>query len=254
MRNFICLFLVVCLQWSCQIGNLTIHDTDLGDGRTRYQIIDRPVAQQIFSNDDSLLMANDKAIIVELENPSFEDSPSGHSFIPIKWKICSNTGFPKESPPDIHGNDNRFFYVKHSAPEGKQFLGLVARDNRTSEHIAQVLEYELVETDTYMFSLDLTYSKDLVSVSRSTNQEANFDTPLVLKIWGGTDACDRDQLLYLSESINHTDWKTYFVKFTVEQSFDVLILEASFDEEYSLYPYNGNILIDNVSPIYQVGK
>ena len=49
--------------------------------------------------------------------------------------------------------------------------------------------------------------------------------------------------------IDHSDWKTYEIRFTPEKAVRFLIFEAFFSEKR--FSRRGNVLIDNMSPIKQ---
>lgn len=233
MCKFLSLFLIICCYWSCQVQQIGI-------------------SQKAISSEELLNWKTGATIYTKIKNPSFEDSPAAHSTTPKGWIICNFNA--EESPPDIHKSLTGFFDIKHLATEGDQFLGLVARDNGTKEHVGQALPKKMVEGKNYAFSVDLAHSKRLRSLTRKTRKHVLFDKPLILKIWGGRNVCSWKQLLFVSEPVNHTDWKTYLVEFKAERPFDTITFQVVFDEADHDNFYNGNILIDNVSPIYQVGK
>ncbi|GAG10594.1 unnamed protein product, partial [marine sediment metagenome] len=67
---------------------------------------------------------------------------------------------------------------------------------------------------------------------------------VVLKIWGGHNSCSKDELLWESVSIKHTEWKTY--NFTIKPTLsdcNYIILEVKYD---STEAYFGSMLIDNI--------
>ena len=179
---------------------------------------------------------------ISLTNPSFEDMPR-HSKPPRAWSDC---GFPGESPPDIQPSGT--FHVTRPAYDGSTYLGMVVRDNDTWESVAQRLSEPMKAGTCYNFSISLSRSELYVSTSRITQKDANYTTPAKLRIWGGFGHCDKQYLLAETSTIEHTSWKTYELKLNPVADYSYIILEA-FYKTPTLFPYNGNILIDNASDI-----
>lgn len=178
--------------------------------------------------------------VIELANPSFEDIPR-HSHTPQNWTNC---GFTGESPPDIQPDYT--FRVSKQAVEGQTYLGMVVRDNDTWESVGQVLSQRLEKGTCYEFSIKLARSLNYLSVSRELDQPANYITPTKLRIWGGYGLCDKKFLLGESYLVRHTEWKMYDFKFEPDANYTHIILEA-FYQTPTLFPYNGNLLLDNAS-------
>ncbi|MEM8523418.1 MAG: hypothetical protein AAGG68_02185 [Bacteroidota bacterium] len=179
-----------------------------------------------------------------MNNPSFEDFPR-HSHAPKGWYDC---GFEDESPSDIHPEMNGGqFRVTTSAMQGNTYIGMVVRDNETWEAVAQRLSIPLKVGQCYNFSLKLARSMVYNSLSRVTNQEVNYATPVIVRIWGGKGYCDRAELLGKTSKITKTSWQEYAFTFMPEKDVSYIIIEAYY--ETTLFPYNGNVLIDDASPI-----
>ncbi len=189
--------------------------------------------------------------IIYLKNPSFEDAP-GISRVPKNWYNC---GFPNESPPDIHPQlDGGEFGVTQKAAHGKTYVGMVVRDNGTVEAIAQKLAYPLQKDSTYLFSVELAKSPNYKSLSRLLNTFANYTESAVFKIWGGSEVCTTEELLGETPPINHNQWKAYqFLIQPQKKDLKYIRLEAYYNPKLVL-PYNGNILLDNLSPITGLPK
>ncbi|MEM8524402.1 MAG: OmpA family protein [Bacteroidota bacterium] len=185
---------------------------------------------------------------ISLNNPSFEDFPR-HSHTPRGWYDC---GFPDESPPDIHPEmSGGQFSVDQNAQHQKTYLGMVVRDNETWESVAQRLNIPLQKGQCYDFSIHIARSMFYKSLSRVTNEEANYATPCKLRIWGGNGYCDRAQLLAESDKIINTRWLKRNFRFRPEADYYYILFEVYFETPV-LFPYNGNILIDNASDIVPV--
>jgi outer membrane protein OmpA-like peptidoglycan-associated protein len=177
-----------------------------------------------------------------LTNPSFEDFPR-HSAPPKGWTDC---GFPGESPPDVQPSGD--FGVYREAMYGKTYLGLVVRDNETWEKVSQRLSTPMQSGQCYEFSLALAKSGYYISKSRLTDNSTNYVTPVKIRIYGGNGLCNESQLLDETGLIDHRQWKEYKFKFKPKNNYSYIIIQA-FYKEATLFPYNGNVLVDNASAI-----
>ena len=185
-----------------------------------------------------------------LTNPSFEDFP-GQGRQPRGWEDC---GFPGETPPDVQPSGNPsypYFDVIKPAFKDSTYLGMVVRDNDTWEMVSQRLSGPLKGGQCYEFSLYLCRSELYVSQSRVNFQEANYTTPSKLRIWGGSSYCNKKELLAETSAIINTRWLKYDFKFKPKETHTYIVLEAFYNTPV-LFPYNGNVLLDNASPIVPV--
>ena len=189
----------------------------------------------------SFLAAQEGVII--LTNPSFEDMPQP-SRSPIGWVDC---GFFHESPPDVQPGQ---FGVTKPAQHGESYLGLVVRANETWERISQRMSRPMMKDVCYEFSLFLCRSEFYLSPVSGGNMRdsANFITPAKLRIYGGFGNCDRQYLLAETKEIISHRWLEYKFKLEPMANYTQLILEAYYRTPV-LFPYNGNILVDNLSEI-----
>lgn len=183
---------------------------------------------------------------IRLNNASFEDLPM-HSTTPYGW---SNCGDPIESPPDIQPGQ---FEVDLPAQNGRTYLGLVVRDNNTWEGVSQRLSSPLQAGECYDFSLSLAKAARYISLSKATKEKANFNQAARLKIWGGTGNCSRKELLAVTKPVDNTSWERHSVKLNPSATYTYLFIEAIY-KEGTLFPYNGNLLIDNCSEIVPCNK
>jgi outer membrane protein OmpA-like peptidoglycan-associated protein len=177
-----------------------------------------------------------------LVNPSFEDDrPPKPGATPNGWINCGDSN---ESPPDIQPGA---FSAIQTPSKGTTCLGLVVRDNNTSEGIAQRLDRPLENGKCYEWSLDACRSKQYLSLSKKTNLEANYTIPAKVRLWGGNGACDRQELLFETPVIEHHNWKKYTTKFQPKRgTYSYITIEIDFDDT-SKTPYNGNVLLDNLT-------
>jgi outer membrane protein OmpA-like peptidoglycan-associated protein len=182
---------------------------------------------------------------IYLINPSFEDMPRpGRA--PSGWADC---GFPGETPPDVQPDET--FSVSKPAIHGNTYLGMVVRDNDTWESVSQPLSRPLQKGKCYEFSLFLARSELYISVSRTSEETANYTTPAKLRIYGGFGQCDKQYLLAETSVIINHRWLEYKFKLEPINNYTHIILEAFYNTP-TLFPYNGNILVDNASPIVPI--
>jgi len=182
---------------------------------------------------------------IHLKNPSFEDYPRAGR-VPEGWKDC---GFPKESPADTHPS-GAFDVIKYPA-DGNTYLGLVTRDNDTWEMVGQKLATPMIAQQCYIFKLALSRSELYVSASRMSGKRANYTQPIKLKIWGGDAFCNKKEIVGETPLVEHTDWEDYIFTIYPNHNHTHLLLEAFYNEPIWA-PYNGNLLIDNVSSIIPI--
>ena len=185
--------------------------------------------------------------IVDLTNTSFEQLNSKGE--PIKWSSCT---VENESPPDLQPGQ---YGCKLNALHGRQYIGMVARDNGTFESISQALSKPLKAGVCYKMSVFLAKSSDYQSFSRLTGLSTNYIRPLKLIVWGTSsrleDSCKVLSNDWLTETmpIHNDQWRKY--TFYIQPPKDVYSLVFSVAHVVEK-PYNGNLLIDNISPIVPV--
>jgi hypothetical protein len=185
----------------------------------------------------------------ELENSSFEQDIPRYSRVPINWVNCGDV---HSSLVDIHGYREKYFQVSQKANHGKNFVGMITRNDGTFEAIGQYLNNSLDAGYTYSFSLFVCRSQQYMSMSRLTRKVENFNKPAVLQIYGGKD-CNNSNLLISTTTIEHTNWAEYVFVFDVEEEVEFILIEAYYDN-LAAFSYDGNLLIDNISPIYKISK
>lgn len=183
-----------------------------------------------------------KPVIIKLDNPSFEDYPQA-AHVPQGWADC---GFPNETAPDVQPNGT--FRVSKTASHGSTYIGMVVRDVNTWEAMGQRLKTPLLKGANYTFSLDLARSELYESQSQATKKTVNYITPVTIRIWGGTGYCAKNELLDETEPVSSSTWKKYSFKFNPKMTHTHIMIEA-FYKVPTLFPYNGNILVDNASDI-----
>ena len=180
--------------------------------------------------------------VIKLNNASFEDIRR-HSHVPSGWYNC---GFITESEPDVQPG---FFDVTLDPKDGMSYLGMVVRENETWEAVAQELSQPLVNNSCYEFSISLARSDLYLSPSRTNKEKVNHLTPVKLRIWAGNDYCSREVLLAESILVKNYRWVDFSFKLEAignSDQYSHIIFEAYYKQP-SLFPYNGNILLDNAS-------
>jgi outer membrane protein OmpA-like peptidoglycan-associated protein len=190
----------------------------------------------------TLPVSGQKPITIKLDNPSFEDYPQA-AHTPQGWFDC---GFAGESAPDVQPSGT--FSVNKPAFHGSTYLGMVVRDNNTWEAIGQRLKSPLLKGVTYTFSLNVARSELYTSQSKMTGKEANYITPATVRIWAGSGYCAKEEMLDETEPVSEGNWKKFTFKFTPKIQLNYFMIEA-FYKVPTLFPYNGNVLIDNASDI-----
>ena len=190
--------------------------------------------------------------IINLSNPSFEDYPRVGAKLGRPHRGWFDCGKASESVPDVQPSpdpDNLFFGVSTPAYEGSTYLGMVVRDNDTWEGLSQRLRAPLEADKCYTFSLYLAKSRSYLSPARAAgNGMTNHDKSVKIRIWGGPSYCAKAELLDETQLITHQEWREYTFRFEPKETMRFILIEA-FYKTPSLLPYNGNVLVDNASPI-----
>jgi len=164
---------------------------------------------------------------------------------PVHWV---DMGEEFESPPDIQPGS---FSVRKPALHGNYYVGMVVRDNNTFESIGQTLSGKLLKDSLYSFSAALARSDLYISLSRLTGQQTSFSDACVLQVIGINTQNRQSELLAETTPVQHTDWKNYRFELQPQMGdYDYLQLKVFFVVGTNT-AYNGNILIDNLSPIIQ---
>lgn len=189
--------------------------------------------------------------VIKIKNGSFEDinTYSNISIFNAKsWFDSGSEKFKLETPADLISNLFPVWGIGIKTIFGEKYVSLVVRDNKTYESIGQKLTSPMLPGKAYKFSLYLCKAQNLLSKSRSTNYDANFNTPAIL-IVKGRNTLVEDELLRTPPVVNDR-WLKYTFIVEPRKAYKNLILEAGFvhDDE----SYNGHILLDNVSDLIEV--
>ncbi|MEO6038551.1 MAG: hypothetical protein ABIQ93_09060 [Saprospiraceae bacterium] len=187
-----------------------------------------------------LMAGKSSGQIIELQNPSFEADKPQVGTTPIGWYDC---GSPLETPTDIQPG---IWGVELPAAQGRTYISLVVRDNGSSEGIGQELSKPLVKDSIYLLSLSGARSLQFMSRTRRSIEEVSYCIPARLKVWGGNSPCDKKQLLAESAVIVSPSWARLELILKPLTDITHIFLEADYNRP-SQFPYNGNVLIDNLS-------
>ncbi|MFN0173583.1 MAG: OmpA family protein [Saprospiraceae bacterium] len=188
---------------------------------------------------------------IYLANPSFEGAPGAGIDIP-GWYNC---GPAFETPPDLQPG---FFKVITAPRHGNTYLGLVVRQTGTWESVGQRLNQPLEINQCYEFNLDLRRDTSYMSPLAGSGISVKFTTPARVIIWGGNGYCHKGEVLYQTSVIIHPRWLTYNCRLSPKQgAWSHLIIEAYYGAQDPFNPSlplhsNGNVLIDNATPIKSV--
>ncbi|MEO6038550.1 MAG: hypothetical protein ABIQ93_09055, partial [Saprospiraceae bacterium] len=92
-----------------------------------------------------------------------------------------------------------------------------------------------------------------MSATRTSPMPINLNAPTILKIWGYNTITQQEELLAESSAVSHSEWTKYsFILKPAIGDFDELDLMAYYAPGFE--NKNGNLLIDNCSPIVRVTK
>lgn len=166
-------------------------------------------------------------------NPSFEDEPADAT-TPQGWLPCAEM-----TTPDIFPG---FWGVYNDPSHGNTYVGIITRENGTFESFGQRLSEPVKVKTCYYSEIDLSHS--LIY--------SGYNKAIKLRIYLGSSKCSKDQLIFESPFVKHTNWKTYRFNFYPEGQYEYIILEAYYDD--GPFSHKGNILIDNLKPILRCGN
>jgi len=143
--------------------------------------------------------------------------------------------------PDIFPVENNTREVDKTAFDGDNYVGLRVSENDEFSCIFHLFDQPIIAGDSLIISLSLARSS--VYLIETNGEMVNFATPAVLQIFGMT--VDQDILLYNSPLAINTRWLTKTK--TIASNEDIIGIKLkAFYQTPSPFPYNGNVLIDNL--------
>lgn len=170
---------------------------------------------------------------ITLNNPSFEDEPADAT-VPMGWFPCA----PQTTPDILPG----FWGVYSEASDGETYVGLITRFDGSYESIGQRFSERLDNETCYSFNIDLAQSLSY----------AGYNDPLKIRIWVSNKKCEKEQMIFESDFIEHSNWETYKIEFTPEKRAKYILIEAYYTD--GKISRTGNILLDNITPLIPCSK
>lgn len=165
------------------------------------------------------------------QNPSFE-GPSQAHVMPSPWQACFGT-------PDTQPGQWGF---TQPASDGNTYISMLhAGGSPTgySEGATQQLSSCMQAGVTYSFDFDAAFSQ-VYNTAEPGNCYGS------LQIWGGTNQCGQQELLWQSGYINCPTWHTYTTTFTPSGNWCYLTFEPYYITACSGYI---NCMLDNLQPV-----
>lgn len=170
---------------------------------------------------------------IYFRNPSFEGN-LGASIMPEQW-----ISITPESTPDLLPGAWKLSKAPYA---GKACLGLVTREDGTTEDICQELSQPLRPDQCYEFYAWLSQLPKYVGYNQACQ----------LRIYGGLEN-GREELLDQSPLIAHQDWKQYRFQFAPKKQVRFITLVVWYAPGV-MFRYKGNILVDELSPIVKCDR
>ena len=205
----------------------------------------------------SCVMAIGQMDTIYIKNGGLEGFPKVGEPPSLSWIPCNGgnqDGETKRSPDTHDGLGTKELYWVVTQPyEGDTYVGMVVRDDESWESISQHLKVNHLKANScYEMSIHLSRSNIYSSMSRREEElPAQYNRACVLAIYGGIGSCTREERLWVSSIIHHQDWREYKVRFTPTKRMTYINIGAYYKTPTPV-PYNGNVLIDNISHIVEV--
>ncbi|MFA9214180.1 MAG: hypothetical protein ACEQSR_10095 [Candidatus Methylacidiphilales bacterium] len=187
-------------------------------------------------------------IAQKILNPSFEGIPEMAKCPPFWFS------FGQKSTPDTQPG---IFNVSNPSTEGKTYVSMVSRDDRTYETMYQNLNTVLKKGKCYLFSIDIALSSNFIIRGFST---IDYTNPSILGIWG-TDSnlvkpkllpgefeqliIEDDSIFKIVPSTDFNKWKTYYFVLSPKSVDYNRIYLAALPNGYEF----SHVLIDNIKEI-----
>ncbi len=189
-----------------------------------------------------LLIGFSQTDTISLKNPSFEGIPRT-GLLPKGWINCNEN---PEILPDVHPSGS--LGVNKRAVDGDTYIALLTDENGGLEKVSQQLSKPLKANQCYFFKLSLCRTSKYKSLTRILGEEKAYNTPIRLTIWGANEVCEKMDKLAESNEVYNTNWLDFVFTFQPEKEYKYIILQAG-SEDHVYADENGNILVDNASPI-----
>lgn len=182
--------------------------------------------------------------VIELNNSSFADviryTKPFHD-----WYVCDNVGIIPVANSKLYTTNPRL------KPESEEFYwSLTVREDGQCITLGQHLQVHLKANECYLWMLRVRYADYYMKFSDYTNRLTSFKKPARLIIWGGTNQCIKKEILAQSAVITNSDWQWHQFYLLPGEDYSHIMIEAYFESNEG--KYNGNVLLERVSPIYTI--
>lgn len=167
------------------------------------------------------------------QNPSFEGTPQPH-VVPSPWTMCFNGGTPDTQPGE--------WGINQPPAEGNSYISFLLSgegSNSYQEGASQQLSGCMTAGVEYTFSLNVAWSP----IYDTAEPQDCYGS---VAIYGGSNTCDKGELLWTSGALTTAGWQTVTVTFTPTQNWCYVSFTPYFISPCSGY-ING--MVDNISPI-----
>ena len=176
-----------------------------------------------------------------LNNPSIEADHSG-AFVPDGWAACESWSDPDiaNMQYDISAIDGSMLALLRV--RGATY-GTVSRQ-RTTEYMSNKLLQPLRKNYCYHFSIYICN----VNTEVENDLQDNYTHPVKFQIWGTNDTCSPQEFFNETNVIYNTSFNKYELTFSVNDTdYKYLYIRPYWDTSISVIPYNGIVLIDNLT-------
>lgn len=177
----------------------------------------------------SLFLWSTTSAQIFLDNPSLEGTPQDAT-TPQGWLECE-----KGTTPDILPGPWGVFNEPY---EGKSYIGLITRADGSWEALGQRLKQPLKKDNCY----------EVVFYLARSLTYAGYNEPVIFRVWGGAERCEKTELIGKTSIIEHEEWREYRFKIKPKNTIKYIIMEAYYNPAKKL-THNGHILIDALQPI-----
>jgi gliding motility-associated-like protein len=192
-------------------------------------------------------------------NPSFEGT-GGAGITPTPWDECMPTDEGGVLTPDLHpGLNGSIWGITLPPSDGKRYIGLAHDPNHPitesgwQEGVSQELSSPMISNGCpYVLFIDLANGWTTKNPNWGTNDpnpEDLEETIGKLKIYGGFEACSKEELLWESDPISNINWETNIAVLEPPSDNYTHILLVCESLEWEPLNQTAYILVDNMSAI-----
>lgn len=183
---------------------------------------------------------------IKVPNAGFEQHSSKYETAD-HWIKCHN-GY--RTRPRLISNSNQRHNINKFAWEGKSFIGLTTQDDGSRQIMSVELAREMKANTCYEMTVWLAKSSVYDYYDHALSSGVDHTHPVRLKIYGGDRVCRPTESLASSPVVEHESWTAYTFYFKPTQKISVLSFRADYESGYN--PYNGHILLDDISMIEKI--